>query len=185
MKKDDSVEEHIAKFKSLVSESRIDAASPVIIDMFRETLTIPVQRRILTLEKPPTTLPEWYDWAIKIDHNWRRMQMIVGRTQNSQQKGKNQRKFYFPRREQRDPNAMDIDRLSIEEREKLMKEGRCFRCKETGHRANECPSKGKTKEEPKKRMNRKELHTHVRSLFKDMTEEEKEEFMKAAEDAGF
>ena len=65
-----------------------------------------------------------------------------------------------------------------------MKEGRCFRCKETGHRANECPNKGK-KEEPKKRMNGKELHTHVQSLFKDMTEEEKEEFMKAAEDAGF
>ena len=79
---------------------------------------------------------------------------------------------------------MDIDRLSMEEQEKLMKEGRCFRCKETGHRVTECPKKEK-KEEPKKRMNGKELHTHVRSLFKDMTEEEKEEFMKAAEDAGF
>jgi Ty3 transposon capsid-like protein/Zinc knuckle len=186
MKRDDPIEEHIAKFKSLVSESRIEADSPVIIDMFRETLTLPLQRRILTLESPPTTLKEWCEWAMKIDHNWRRMQLAVGRTQANQQKGKGQqKKFYFPRKE-RDPNAMDIDRLSMEEREKLMKEGRCFRCKLTGHRANDCPDKNeKKKEEPKKRMSGKELHAHVRSLFKDMTDEEREEFMKTAEDAGF
>ena len=183
MKREDPMEEHIAKFKSLVSESRIDADSPVIIDMFRETLTIPLQRRIMTLEKPPTTLNEWCEWAMKIDHNWRRMQQAIGRTQTGPQKKGQQRKFYFPRKE-RDPNAMDIDRLSMEEREKLMKEGRCFKCKETGHRANECPNKGR-KEETKKKMGGKELHTHVRTLFKEMTEEEKEEFMKAAEDAGF
>jgi hypothetical protein len=79
---------------------------------------------------------------------------------------------------------MDIDRLSIEERNQLMKEGRCFKCKNTGHRANDCPNNEK-KEIAKKRMNGKELHTHVRSLFKGMTEEEKEEFLKEAEDAGF
>jgi hypothetical protein len=44
MKKDDPIKEHIAKFKSLVFESHIEADSPVIIDMFRETLTIPLQR---------------------------------------------------------------------------------------------------------------------------------------------
>ena len=81
---------------------------------------------------------------------------------------------------------MDIDRLSMEERTKLMKEGRCFNCKDVGHRANECPEKGsKKKEEPRKKMNGRELHAHVRSLFKEMSEEDKEEFMKGAEDAGF
>jgi hypothetical protein len=189
MKKDDSIVDHIAKFRSLVSESRIDADSPVIIDMFRETLTAPLQRRIMTLENPPTTLKGWCDWAMKIDHNWRRMQLAIGRTQASQPKGKGQTgRFYFPRKE-RDPNAMDIDRLSVEERNKLMKEGRCFRCKGIGHRANECPdhhpTDQKKKEEPKKKMGGKDLHAHIRSLFKDMTEEEKEEFMKAAEESGF
>src|SRR5208282_3631645 len=186
MRREDSIDDHISKFKSLVSESRIDADSPVIINMFRETLTTPLQKRILTLDNPPVTLNDWCNWAMKIDHNWRRMQLAIGRTQASQQKNKGQqRKFYFPRKE-RDPNAMDIDKLSMEERTKLMKEGRCFRCKKTGHLASDCPDGGdKKKEEPRKRMNGKELHTHVRSLFKDMTDEEKEEFMKEAVNSGF
>ena len=45
----------------------------------------------------------------------------------------------------RDPNAMDIDftrplpRLSPELREQLRKEGKCFRCRKTGHMSKECP----------------------------------------------
>jgi hypothetical protein len=36
-----------------------------------------------------------------------------------------QKKFSFP--EKKDPNAMDIDRMMIEEQTHLMKEGKCFR----------------------------------------------------------
>jgi Zinc knuckle len=59
---------------------------------------------------------------------------------------------------------MDIDRLMADERNKLIKEGRCFKCRNMGHRANECPEddeKKKGKEVPKKKMNRRELHAHV------------------------
>jgi Zinc knuckle len=84
---------------------------------------------------------------------------------------------------------MDIDRLTIEERNQLMKEGRCFKCRNTGHRANECPErendKKKEKEVPKKKMNRRELHAHVRALFKEMMMEDRDEFLKGAEEAGF
>jgi hypothetical protein len=84
---------------------------------------------------------------------------------------------------------MDIDRLMVDECNKLIKEGRCFRCRNTGHRANECPEdnddKKKGKEVPKKKINRRELHAHVRALFKEMTEEDRDEFLKGAEEAGF
>jgi Zinc knuckle len=82
---------------------------------------------------------------------------------------------------------MDIDRLTIEERDKLLKEGKCFRCRRTGHWANECPENDneKKKEVPKKKMNGRELHAHVRALFKEMTEEDRDEFLKGAEEAGF
>jgi Zinc knuckle len=84
---------------------------------------------------------------------------------------------------------MDVDRLTIEERDKLLKEGKCFRCRRTGHRANECPKnnneKKKGKEVPKKKMNGRELHAHVRALFKEMMEEDRDEFLKGAEEAGF
>jgi hypothetical protein len=84
---------------------------------------------------------------------------------------------------------MDVNRLTVEERDKLLKEGRCFKCRNTGHRANKCPKedddKKKGKEVPKKKMNRRELHTHVRALFKEMTEEDRDEFLKGAKEAGF
>jgi hypothetical protein len=84
---------------------------------------------------------------------------------------------------------MDVDRLTVEERDKLLKEGKCFRCRRTGHRANECPEnkddKKKGKEVPKKKMNGRELHAHVRALFKEMTEEDRDEFLKGAKEAGF
>jgi hypothetical protein len=84
---------------------------------------------------------------------------------------------------------MDIDRLMVDECNKLIKEGRCFRCRNTGHRANECPEdnddKKKGKEVPKKKINRRELHAHVQALFKEMREEDRDEFLKGAEEAGF
>lgn len=48
--------------------------------------------------------------------------------------------------QERDPNAMDVDRLQInklstQEKEKYFKEGRCFNCGNRGHRAAECRSK--------------------------------------------
>jgi Zinc knuckle len=84
---------------------------------------------------------------------------------------------------------MDIDRLTINERNKLLKEGRCFRCRNMEHRANECPeddnNKKKAKDVPKKKMNGRELHAHVQALFKEMTEEDRDEFLKGAKEAGF
>ena len=80
---------------------------------------------------------------------------------------------------------MDVDTLSMEERNQLMKEGRCFKWRKTGHRANDCPEKQSKKEEYKKKMTGKDLYAQVRGLFKDMTEEEKNEFMRTAEEAGF
>jgi hypothetical protein len=84
---------------------------------------------------------------------------------------------------------MDVDRLTIEECNKLLKEGRCFRCRNMGHRANECPednnNKKKAKEVPKKKMNGRELHAYVQALFKEMTEENRDEFLKGAKEAGF
>jgi hypothetical protein len=83
---------------------------------------------------------------------------------------------------------MDVDRLTIEEQNRLMKDGRCFKCRNTGHWANEFPEeddKKKGKEVPKKKMNGRELHTHVRALFKEMMEEDRDKFLKGAEEAGF
>jgi hypothetical protein len=83
---------------------------------------------------------------------------------------------------------MDIDRLMVDEQNKLMKEGRCFKCRNTGDWANKCPEdndKKKGKEVPKMKMNERKLYAHVRALFKEMTEEDRDEFLRGAKEAGF
>src|SRR5271168_1341293 len=95
MKKDDSINKHIAKFRMLVSESKLDKSSPVIIDFFRETLGLPLQQRIMTLKNPPKKLDNWYKWATKLNHQWRKMQRVMGRTQQNHPKtGMTNRRFF-------------------------------------------------------------------------------------------
>jgi hypothetical protein len=72
---------------------------------------------------------------------------------------------------------MDIDRMSIEERMRLMKEGKCFRCKLFGHLSRDCPNKGQntmtatTSTTPK--WTGKSAASHIRTLIASMSEEEK------------
>ena len=65
-----TIEEHIVKFKMLVTTSDLDSNSPAVVDYFRDSLSIPLQRKILNLENPPKTLKEWYYWAQKINNNF-------------------------------------------------------------------------------------------------------------------
>ena len=120
-----SFEEHLAKFKLLVSQSGLDE-SAAVVDLFRETLPYRLQRPILLSENPPTTPQGWYDKANTFHRNWRKSQHLLSRGKASKAKKDTPKKtFTFPKCEQ-NPNAMDIDRLTAEERTLLMKEGKCF-----------------------------------------------------------
>ena len=86
---------------------------------------------------------------------------------------------------QKDPNAMDVDAMSIEERNELIKKGACFRCKKMGHLSKDCPTRNKTTghtQEVQKKMTPKEMYKHIRSLTAQLNDEEKMEFFKEAED---
>src|SRR5882757_5915973 len=193
MGQDASINEHVVKFKILVSQSGL-GDSAALADFFRETLPTGLQRQILTSDPPPTTLAQWYDKAARYHNNWRRMQRILGRgartqtqtTTTNYQNGT--RRFIFPKKE-KDPNAMDVDRLSIDERTALMKESRCFKCKQQGHMSRDCTqgNQPQQKQETKKKWDGKGAATHIRALVATMDEEEKEKFKESleSEELGF
>jgi Ty3 transposon capsid-like protein len=138
---DGSITEHNSKFRSLVSQTGIKD-SPALTDLYRETLPWGLQSPIIRSEHPPKTLEEWYTKATNFYVGHQRAKRLF----RKQDKPINNntppapKKFSFP--EKKDPNAMDIDRLSTEERARLMKEGKCFRCKLFEHLSRDCPSKG-------------------------------------------
>ena len=75
-----SIDQHIANFKMAVTRSGLDEDSPAVIDYFRDSLTMALQRRIMTLEDPPTTLEKWCKWVQKTDNNYKKMQRVIDRS---------------------------------------------------------------------------------------------------------
>ena len=185
-----SIEDHNAKFQMLLTKSRLDKTSPTIIDYYQETLNIPLQKRLLGLENPPTTHQEWYDKSTKYDNLFQKIQQITGqgRPNNDKKEEPKKKAWTFTKK---DPNAMDVDLLSTEKRDEAMRKGLCFGCGKHRHLNWDCIDKKKTTRaytpipSTSKKMNAKELYAHIRSLTAQMDEEEKERFYDEAEKEGF
>ena len=152
----------------------------------------------MDLADPPTTLEDWYKWALKFDNNFHRLQRILKRDTAKKEEAKPTGKWTFKPR--KDPNAMDVDSITqsinamtAEEQMDFMKKGLCFRCKKPRHISRDCPEKkgtptgttSTTTATPQKKMTPKELVMHIRTFTASMDDKEKEEFFEAAEEEGF
>jgi Zinc knuckle len=71
----------------------------------------------------------------------------------------------------KDPNAMDVDTLTMEERGMLLRQGKCFRCKKTGHMAKDCPPE--QGESSKKKV---DLARFAYTTIKALTKEQREKW---------
>jgi Zinc knuckle len=76
--------------------------------------------------------------------------------------------------EKKDPNAMDVDALTIEERRMLLRQEKCFRCRKTGHMAKDCPPEQGESSKQKKVDPAKFAYT----IIKVLTKEQRKSFMK-------
>jgi Ty3 transposon capsid-like protein len=67
-KKMESIDEHIAKFKMLAAELKIDTTNPLTIKLFKETLPWGLTLQLIKLETPLKIIADWYKWAAKLDY---------------------------------------------------------------------------------------------------------------------
>ena len=116
----------------LLTKSVLDKTSPAIIDYYQETLNLPLQKQLLGLENPPTTLQEWYDKSTNYDKLFQKIQQITGwgRLNNDKKEEPKKKAWTFTKK---DPNRMDVDLLSTEKRDEAMRKRLYFGCRKHGH----------------------------------------------------
>jgi hypothetical protein len=95
--KNESIDEHIAKFKMLAAKSKIDTTNPLTIELFKETLPWSLTLQLMKLETLLKTINDWYKWAAELDHRHAKINWAVEQTQKTGGKDKtSQKKYYFP-----------------------------------------------------------------------------------------
>jgi hypothetical protein len=113
---DGSITEHNSRLRLLVSQTGMKD-SLALTDLYRETLPWGLQSLIICSEHPPKTLEEWYTKATNFYLGHQRAQRLFKKQDNKPVTTPSappaQKRFSFP--EKKDPNAMDIDQMSIEE----------------------------------------------------------------------
>ena len=185
----DNIDEHIMKFRMCLAQTKLDKSddSQATIEFFKETLPPQLLQRIYGGETIPETLSGWYKKTALQEQIRRDIKQAFGNT--SQRNNTQYVPWKFNLQTRRDPNTMDIDVLTAEERTSLMKKGTCFRCKKQGHLSRDCLNEEKKikpeKEEKKKVWKGKDLAAYIQAQMTEISEEEKGEFYAAVANQGF
>jgi hypothetical protein len=87
-KKNELIDKHIARFKMLAAESKIDMMNPLSIKLFKETLPWKLTLELMRLETPLKTINDWYEWAPMIDHRFHKVNQAIERTRGNSRKEK-------------------------------------------------------------------------------------------------
>jgi hypothetical protein len=151
------LDNYIAKFETLLRKAWWERNTQGAVDLFKQGLKLNLHHRILRRETLPQTLDNWIH-ATRLEAEW--MALIkatlgpmgsgnITTHQNHLRAAQNPTKTGGTRK--KDLNTMEVDtihtnaphtnRLSDEERQWLLKEGRCFNCKKLGHMMHTCPDK--------------------------------------------
>ena len=170
-----TAEQVVTEFKQLIGQAGLTTRTMSdnihLIGLFCKALNFSLAHKIMFRKVIPQIIDNWFKKAIQFDTNYQKA-MAIFRPNKKNERTMN--KSWYRPAEKKDPNVMDVDALTFKERQMLMKQGKCFKCRKTGHRAADCPDetdkKGKKKEEPQKVDLVKNAFTIIQALTKDERE---------------
>ncbi|KAH8999741.1 hypothetical protein EDB92DRAFT_1940537 [Lactarius akahatsu] len=130
--KGEDIDSYIAQFDNLVAKAGYGPDEATTLELFQDGLPNQLVINAIRFQHPIT----WEDWK------------RAARLQQAEYLGGHNRDQWVQAlNKNRDPNSMDIGRarasvaLTDADRVQLQKEGRCFRCRATGHISHNCPQK--------------------------------------------
>ena len=77
MKIGGSIDEHLAQFKLLAAAAEIDMGHALMIELFKETLTLALRNKLMNQETPLNNINDWFTWAMKHDHQWHKSKHAI------------------------------------------------------------------------------------------------------------
>ena len=202
------IDEFNTKFQTLLARAGLhdDGSNTVFLIHLYETALNPRIASQIIVNGAPVSLDAWMKKASEIDSHYRRINTLYGRSDHKAGGSKHWTPRLFQTKPQRDPNAMEIDRLSPQEQERYKREGKCFTCGQTGHMARahkdgtlpqqsqqQKPafqgqrSPGKRPPQKKNRLSPEQTRLQIRALIQenlDMGSEEFSSFQKLVEEKG-
>lgn len=188
-----TAEETITEFRLLTNQAGYanETASDHmhLIGKLQSVLNTNLVKRVLLLDEVPTTIDKWAEKAIQIDSNYRQTMEVIERLTGERKNSKttpnkpsgsssNNSNNWRKKREEKDPDAMDIDTMTADKRTYLMKKGACFICEKPGHRAKDHDDF--EQEEKKKNKGKSPQKTDIRAihaLFQGLSKAEKQELL--------
>jgi Zinc knuckle len=175
-----TAEELNTEFLQIVRQAGMDRKTPSghlhLIWYYRKAMEPRLSWNFFFSNDVPKTINKWMETAIQFDMNWRMDSLFFNQDMkaNSSKKAdtnkSNENAHWWRTNEKKDPNAMDVDALTMEERRMLLRQGKCFRCKKTGHIAKDCPPEQGKSSKQKKVDPARFAYTTIKALIKEQRE---------------
>src|ERR1700678_2383211 len=177
-----SVDDYVAQFRILAGKARMtdDAA---LTEYFMEGINTGILQKIFAQEKLPATITEWYKRTSRCDSHYQRVQEILDRrrgTSGNAQTTNDMKKPFIPRftSNKQDPNAMDVDRLSTNERTEHVAKGRWFKRHEKENLARNPEEQKPNQRFGQYKKTAKIVLAQIRNIVAGMDPKEKDEVYK-------